>query len=912
MNRLVLLVISLYVLIQPVLGVKPHLFRKCDQNPFCKRNRHYAEQVVGAASDWNSPYALKEPEIDESAGVIRGTVIKTVNNLEIELPLTLSVLESGGVRVSIDEKKRMDGDIEVFGDESVTKLRYNVTEHALIGPLKKAPFTFSQSKNHIKVSYGGSNEVELELNPLRITFSRGGEQQVVLNGKGLLNYEHYRPIEGDGVKDHVGPFELEEGLWEDEFDNFKDKKTRGPESIALDIGFSGYKHVYGIPEHADSMALRGTKGKNKGDHTDPYRLFNVDIFEYETSSPLPMYGSIPFMQAQKKGASAGVFWANAADTYIDIDKAKDATTTHWMSENGLLDVFVFLGDTPEEINRQYGAVTGNSMLPQTFAIGYHQCRWNYNSQEDVLEIDSNFDYYGMPYDVIWLDVEYTEQKKYFTWNQDLFPDHVAMMGALDKTKRKLVPIIDPHIKVADNYDVVKTLQNKLLAAKNSKGELFYGHCWPGESVWIDPFNPGARKYWAELFSKKHSFGGGADNMHIWNDMNEPSVFDGPETTFPKSNIHHGGWEHRDIHNIHGMLVVGATVDALNERYDHTQRPFVLTRSYFAGSQRHGAMWSGDNQATWEFLEESLPMLLTSNIAGMPYSGADIGGFFGDPTPELLTRWYQAGAFYPFFRAHAHIDSKRREPYVADAPYNTTARDAIRLRYRLLPTLYTAFYEASQNLSPVIKPTYYITPQNEKVYAIENQFFVGDGAILVKPVTKEGATSVDVYLPDNEIYYDYDTYAPISGEGSHKVSAPLEKIPMFMRGGHIHVRRDRFRRSAELMKNDPYTLVVAVSKDGTAKGKLYVDDGVSYEYQSGKYILVEFEFDGKILKSTVSGDSSAPFAQIPIERVIIVGKKLITKSATVTQGPKSWDAAVLDNKVVRNPRMIIGQNWSLTI
>ncbi|KAK3104246.1 glucosidase II, partial [Teratosphaeriaceae sp. CCFEE 6253] len=206
--------------------------------------------------------------------------------------------------------------------------------------------------------------------------------------------------------------------------------------------------------------------------------------------------------------------------------------------------------------------------------------------------------------------------------------------------------------------------SKDLAVHNKDDNIYEGWCWPGSSYWIDCFSPKARDWWKGLF-RYDKFKGSAKNTFIWNDMNEPSVFNGPETTMPKDNIHHGGWEHRDVHNINGLTLINATYDALlardKDEDKHPVRPFVLTRSFFAGSQRMGAMWTGDNQAAWPHLEASIPMILSMGISGFPFAGADVGGFFGNPSKELLTRWYQAGAFYPFFRGHAHIDTRRREP-----------------------------------------------------------------------------------------------------------------------------------------------------------------------------------------------------------------------------------------------------------
>lgn len=373
-------------------------------------------------------------------------------------------------------------------------------------------------------------------------------------------------------------------------------------------------------------------------------------------------------------------------------------------------------------------------------------------------------------------------------------------------------IIDPHIKKVDKYSINKEMVDGGLAVFDKKHESAYeGQCWPGTSNWVDCFNPDALKWWKQQFVKNELFA--TPNLHLWNDMNEPSVFNGPEITMPKDSLHYDNWEHRDVHNLYGLTFHQATYLAMVERLGKgkEQRPFVLTRAFFAGSQRSAAMWTGDNQAKWEHLAQAFPMILNQGIAGMPFAGADVGGFFGNPSKELVTRWYQSGAFYPFFRGHAHIESRRREPYLFEEPYLSIVRNALRLRYSLLPVWYTAFQRANFEGMPVIRPHFVMFPGDEDGFAIDDQFFLGDAGLLAKPVVTEGATETEIYLPDDEVYYDYFDYTIYQGKGYHKIAAPLEKIPLLMRGGHAFPRKDRHRRSSALMRYDPYTVVISVGK-----------------------------------------------------------------------------------------------------
>ncbi|KAK1770586.1 glucosidase [Phialemonium atrogriseum] len=961
---------TLCTLFTPAVTVKENDFKKCNQSGFCRRNRDFADNAIGSSS-WESPYGILPESASFQDGQFQATILKAINDKgdTVRLPVTISFLQSGTARVTVDEEKRQKQDIELRHDSKARKERYNEAEKwVIVGGLdldKDAKVAY-QDKSQWTVKYGpaSTHEAVIKFSPLSIDFKRDGTTQIKFNEKGLLNMEHWRPVpsadpepekkEGEENQEEAKPEEKsgedESTWWDETFGGNTDSKPRGPESIALDISFVGYEHVYGIPSHAGPLSLKETRGGD-GNYGEPYRLYNLDVFEYILDSPMTLYGAIPFMQAHRKDSTVGVFWLNAAETWIDITKGKESknplalgigsktsTHTHWISESGLLDVFVFLGPTPRDVIKNYGELTGYSAMPQEFAIGYHQCRWNYISDDDVKDVDRKMDKFKIPYDVIWLDIEYTDGKKYFTWDPNMFKDPVGMGDHLDEHGRKLVLIIDPHIKNEDGYPVVADLKSKDLAVKNKEGNIFDGWCWPGSSHWIDAFNPAATKWWTSLF-KYDAFKGTRENTFIWNDMNEPSVFNGPETTMPKDNLHHDGWEHRDVHNLNGMTFHNATYQALLSRKSgELQRPFVLTRSFFAGSQRVGAMWTGDNQASWEHLGAAIPMILSQGISGFPFSGADVGGFFGNPDKELQTRWYQAGAFYPFFRGHAHIDARRREPYLAGEPYTAIITAALRLRYSLLPSWYTAFYQAHRDGTPIIRPMFYTHPAEEGGFAVDDQFFVGGTGLLVKPVVEQDKETADVFIPDDEVYYDYFTYNVIPTSKGKNVTllAPLDKTPILMQGGHIFPRRDKPRRSSALMKWDDYTLVVTVGRNSkSAEGELYVDDGDSFDYEKGQYIHRKFVLDGaantlastdaegRDAKSVKEGAWLQGMRQVSVDKVIIVGAPSSwagKKEVTVESEGKTWTAALdytgAENvraafAVIRRVGATIGADWKVS-
>lgn len=402
-----------------------------------------------------------------------------------------------------------------------------------------------------------------------MSFYRGDVLAVSFNAQTLMRFEHYR------AKPTTPNDDEEPGSWEESFREFNDSKPNGPEAVAGDFTFHNAEVLFGIPEHADSFALKVTAG------LEPYRLYNLDVFEYELDSRMALYGSVPVIYGHGNGQTSAIFWHNSAETYVDVLSTQSA---HFMSEAGIIDVFVLLGPSPNDVFTQYAKLTGSGNLPQLFALAYHQCRWNYFTQEDVLQVVRNFDANDMPVDTIWLDIEYTDDKMYFTWNHTAFPAPIDMINDLRTTGRRLTFIIDPHTKVHDSYRYYRDNTNLNYYVKDKDGKDFVGYCWPGDSSYVDYFNPEARRFYADQFMLDN-FAENAEDTGIWNDMNEPSVFNGPEITMTKDNIHYNGWEHRQIHNIFGLMHVKGTFDGITKRANGRLRPFILTRSFYGGTQR---------------------------------------------------------------------------------------------------------------------------------------------------------------------------------------------------------------------------------------------------------------------------------------------------------------------------------------
>lgn len=499
-------------------------------------------------------------------------------------------------------------------------------------------------------------------------------------------------------------------MWEEKFGDHLDSKPYGPMSVGMELTFPSSSHLFGLPEHASSTQLKTTAGMD-GHHyyKEPYRLYNLDVFEYELDETMALYGHIPLVVSQSiVTGTAGAFWFNPTETFVDVEETVQAgghidSRTHFMSESGIVDLFLIPGPDPAALYGQYARLTGRTQLPPIFSLGYHQCRWNYRDEADVYFVHSKFEELDYPYDVLWLDIEHTDGKRYFTWDDKTFPNPIEMQQKLGSTGRRMVTIIDPHIKRDNQYYIHKEATARGLYVRDSSGKKDYdGWCWPGSSSYLDFTVEKVRSWWAEQFSYD-KYKGSTPELFTWNDMNEPSVFNGPEVSMQKDLLNLNKVEHREWHNLYGMLFQRSTAEGLTQRNANANvRPFVLSRSFFAGSQRYGAIWTGDNKAEWSHLKIASPMLLGLNVGALSFVGADVGGFFGNTDAELMTRWMQAGAYQPFFRGHAHHDAKRREPWMFGDETMVRLRHAAMARYALLPFWYTVFWQASVSGMPVMR------------------------------------------------------------------------------------------------------------------------------------------------------------------------------------------------------------------
>jgi alpha 1,3-glucosidase len=655
---------------------------------------------------------------------------------------------------------------------------------------------------------------------------------------------------------------------------------------AASLTFPRASRLYGIPQHAVDLALK--KGLK-------YQLYNLDVFHYKLDDPGGIYGSIPFLMAYSTKFTTGALFLNSAEAHVLVEEG-GATKATWSAEVGLVDVFLFPGSTPSAVQRQHALLTGPTLLPPQFSLGYHQCRWNYRSSSDCLDVDNGFDTHNIPYDVLWLDIEHADSKKYFTWDLHNFPEPEKLINAIAAKGRKMVTIKDPHIKREGGYHVHDEAVKYNYYVKTESGSDYEGHCWPGTSSWVDFYNAKARQWYATLF-KLDRYSGATGDLWTWIDMNEPSVFNSHQVTMDRDAVHSSAdgrkVKHRYVHNMYGYYHTMAAYEGhllvSGNPPQTSKRPFILTRSFFSGSQRYAAMWTGDNMAQWDHLQKSLPMLLSLNIANYPFVGADVGGFFFNTEAELMVRWMQAAVFYPFFRGHAHLETKRREPWLFGDDATNHIRAAISLRYSLITYLYTVFFRANRDGEIVIRPLFYEFPHEEGLEEEQSTYMFGP-ALLVRPITQQAASSYTVNLPGSSVWFDFFT-GKKHGGGTPSFPCALSTIPLFLRAGYIVPTKQRLRRSSAAMVLDPLTLYVALNDQKNSQGEVFIDDTESFEYQHGSYVHRVFTFTaGQLTNAEAPRQGKSLFTTaVQVERIVFYGLDALPTSVTAVIAPVAASA-----------------------
>ena len=593
--------------------------------------------------------------------------------------------------------------------------------------------------------------------------------------------------------------------------------------------------------------------------------WNTDTFSYPIGTD-PIYQSIPFFYALHDGRAYGLFFNNTFRTFFDMgNTARDRYT--FGADGGELDYYVFIGGkerTPKKILEDYASLTGTTPLPPIWALGNQQSRWSYFPEKRVREIADGFRKNKIPADVIYLDIDYMDEYRVFTWDRKRFPDPAKMIGDLKADGFKTVLIIDPGIKVDNNYAAYLDGKRGGIFVKSQDGTELHRDVWPKAAAFPDFTDPKARDWFGSKYKANLEEG----IAGFWNDMNEPGVFMNersekpevlhhPEKTFPDDTPHAGDGlrdSHRRYHNVYGMQMARSTFEGV-KKLAPEKRPFVLTRAGFAGVQRFAAVWTGDNYASWDHLALSIPMLANLSVSGVPFVGADVGGFNDMPSGELYARWLQAAALTPFLRSHSVGWVGSKEPWAFGDEFTKINRETIELRYKFLPYLYTLFREHERTGEPVMRPLWYEFPNDKSTYLINDQYMVGRD-ILVAPVVKEGMRTRGIYLPAGAEWIDWWTGARLESGKTHYLQTPLDRLPIFVRVGGIVPTQTVIQHTGEM----PSAAVTLNLADGITHGKiersmLYQDAGDGYGYRRNEWREIRITYTEGSIKLERFGDFS---------------------------------------------------------
>jgi alpha-glucosidase len=644
-------------------------------------------------------------------------------------------------------------------------------------------------------------------------------QAVMVSGGGLVATITKRPVRL-AVADSAG-----HELFAESF-GAGHQGARVTEIVARPAG----AHYFGIGEEPFPLDRTGTI----------LTMWNTDA-GYRANQPTPIYSSIPFYVAVNGGRAYGVFFDNSFKSEFDFG-AKLRSNVGFTADGGELRFYVFPGPAVPAVLAAYTRLTGRTPLPPEWSLGFQQSRWGYYPDSELYRITDGFRRRGIPCDVLYLDIDYMDGYRLFTWSRQRFPDPKRMLADLQRAGMKVTTIVDVGVKVDSAYDVYRQLMAASGYVTWPDGSPYVGDVWPGKTIFPDFTLQRTRTWWGEMNNRLWEAGVAG----IWNDMNEPANFGGgtlPDVTLFGRGEHEGS--HLRYHNLYALLEARSTYEGWR-RLRPDERPFIVTRAGFSGLQRYSSIWTGDNSADWEHLDLAVKMVLGLGLSGVPFAGADIGGFAGAPDGELFNRFLEAATFFPFYRTHNEFSAPAREPWAFGPVYTAANREMIRLRYRLLPQLYTAFWQHARDGRPVARPLVWEYQADTNVYRINDEFTFGDH-LLVAPVTRQGQDTRPVYLPAGR-WYRYPFDSVYEGGRTVTVSAPrvnpwarddsnfVRGVPLFVEAGAVIPMQAVLQYVGERHLD---TLELHVWDGGSATSELYEDAGQGFAYRQGAFRLTTF-------------------------------------------------------------------------
>lgn len=573
----------------------------------------------------------------------------------------------------------------------------------------------------------------------------------------------------------------------------------------------------------------GEKTGNLNRRGSSYVNWNTDAALHGVDAD-PLYKTFPFFIGIHSGLTYGLFFDNTHKSYFDFGATTDEQMSWFGADGGDMNYYFFGAQSVAKIMEDYTWLTGRMEMPPLWSLGYQQCRWSYMSAAEVLDIAENFRNEKIPADVIYCDIDYMDEFKIFTWNNETFADPKELTDKLKAMGFRLVTIVDPGIKIEPGYKQYDEGLAKGYFAAYPDEEEYVANVWPGRCHFPDFFRDDVREWWGASFTALTEPG----VEGFWNDMNEPAAWGQNMPWLVKF----GERYMPEVRNAYGMQMARATYEGTRKLLGN-KRPFVLTRAAYSGTQRYSAVWTGDNSAYDAHMLLGQRMVNSLGITGMSLTGVDIGGFTGDPTPALMVRWNSLGVYTPMFRNHAMQGTKMREPWCWGKENEAIIKKDIELRYRLLPYIYSGFYQSHKTGMPLSRTLAINYTEDENVFDVkyQNQFLFGD-AIMVAPVESTKFTE-DVYLPAGE-WYRLNTDEKFAGGRSIIADAPLTDLPVFIKAGAIIPMQNIIQSTNE--KGDGILEInVWCGKEAT-RFVYYEDDGLTYDYERRDYYKREISFD----------------------------------------------------------------------
>jgi alpha-glucosidase len=577
----------------------------------------------------------------------------------------------------------------------------------------------------------------------------------------------------------------------------------------------------------------GEKTGNLDKRGNSFENWNSDIPAYAINHD-PLYQSIPFFIGVHGKTTYGIFLDNSYRTRFNFGASTDEKFSCFSASDGEMNYYVFGASTIAGVIRDYTWLTGRMSMPPYWSLGYQQCRWSYAPESQVMGIAQQFRERQIPCDVIYLDIDYMDAYKIFTWNNDKFPQPKAMIGKLNEMGFHLVTIVDPGIKVEKGYFAYDEGVANNYFMKYPDGTNYIGSVWPGRCHFPDFTKETVRKWWGASFNRLVDPG----VEGFWNDMNEPSTWGQSIPNIVQLDFDGHQGQITKAHNIYGLEMSRATFEGTKALLGG-KRPFVLTRAGFAGIQRYSAVWTGDNEATDDHMLLSARMVTGLGLSGVSFAGPDVGGFMGNPTEQLYTRWMSMGVFTPFFRNHSSWGTKSKEPWSFGQTVEQQVKDMLIQRYRILPYIYSAFYESTVSGLPVARSLAINYTFDEKIYwwKYQNEYMFGDN-ILVAPVSCN-QQAAKVYLPEGG-WYRLSSGEFYKGQSEVIVDAPLNDLPVFVKASGIIPMQSAIQYTAQ--KPSPVMELHVYNGEKLNSFVYYEDDGLTYQFENGQYFRRTITFD----------------------------------------------------------------------